>query len=63
MMRCFSGLLLVAAVPAGAASSSPSKKPPLGWSSWYAMGQSVNQTAMEETYAKLTNRSVCKTCP
>jgi hypothetical protein len=37
-----------------------STKPPLGWSSWYAFGGcgSVNQTKMEQTFEKLTNRSV-----
>ena len=40
--------------------STKSTKPPLGWSSWYAFGGcgSVNQTKMEQTFEKLTNRSV-----
>jgi hypothetical protein len=40
--------------------SAASRKPPIGWSSWYAMGAGVNQSAMEETFIKLTSRSVKK---
>ena len=54
--------ILVAAalllLPCALVSAAASRKPPLGWSSWYAMGQSVNQSAMEETYLRLTSRSV-----
>ena len=42
--------------------ASPNRKPPLGWSSWYAMGSGVNQSAMEQTFSKLTNRSVMPGC-
>ena len=38
--------------------ASANRRPPLGWSSWYAMGSGVNQSAMEQTFSKLTNRSV-----
>mmetsp|Transcript_69541 Transcript_69541/g.148735 ORF Transcript_69541/g.148735 Transcript_69541/m.148735 type:complete len:743 (+) Transcript_69541:45-2273(+) len=34
------------------------RTPPMGWSSWYAFGAGVNQTVMEATFHKLTNRSV-----
>lgn len=37
-----------------------SRKPPLGWSSWYALGGGVNQSAMEQSYERLTSRSVKK---
>lgn len=40
----------------GALGAASKKPPPLGWSSWYAMGQSVNQSAMEETFKKMVNR-------
>ena len=45
-------------LPCVLVSAAASRKPPLGWSSWYAMGQSVNQSAMEETYLRLTSRNV-----
>eukprot|EP00928_Gymnodinium_smaydae_P004940 TRINITY_DN11696_c0_g1_i1.p1 TRINITY_DN11696_c0_g1~~TRINITY_DN11696_c0_g1_i1.p1 ORF type:complete len:118 (-),score=17.81 TRINITY_DN11696_c0_g1_i1:93-446(-) len=31
------------------------RTPPLGWSSWYAVGQSVDQQAMEETFHRLAS--------
>jgi hypothetical protein len=47
--RIMALLLLVLAVsPSAVVATSKSTKPPLGWSSWYAMGSRVNQTAMEE---------------
>jgi hypothetical protein len=55
----FALLLVSCSIAAAAATSSmTSRKPPLGWSSWYALGEKVNQTAMEQTFRKLTNRSV-----
>eukprot|EP01079_Euglenida_sp_SAG-EU17-18_P006447 gene6447-1150_t len=49
-------------VAAGLSPGLPPPRPPMGWSSWYALGGSVNQTAMEQSYAKMANRSVCPGC-
>jgi len=48
-------LLLLFATPTLAATD---KRPPLGWSSWYAFGGGVNQSLMEETFNQMVNRSV-----
>lgn len=38
------------------------RAPPMGWSSWYAFGQSVNQDQMEASFQKMVNRSVVPGC-
>ena len=38
--------------------ASPSRKPPLGWSSWYAYGSDVTQRDMERAYSAMADRSL-----
>ena len=56
-------VIIVAHAAAATAAARGPRGGALGWSSWYAFGSGVDQLAMQQTYAKLANRSVAPVGP